>query len=219
MKEPTSRNRVVVHGASGHGKVVADVLQTCGREIEGFIDDDPLKGGDAFRLKILGDATWLAEQAVHRPVAVALGIGDNFARREVAERHNATGIRLLTTVHPTATIATSAKISSGVVIMAHAVVNVDAVIGCGAIINTGAIVEHDCHVGDFAHLSPNVAIGGHVQIGDLSWLGIGSTVISNVRVGRGSIIGAGATVVHDIDDWVIAVGTPARILRKLIPRI
>ena len=215
----TSEGPAIIYGASGHGKVVADILQACGTEIEGFIDDDPRKSGEMFGLKILGDAKCLIERAGHGPVVVALGIGDNFARRIVAERCVAANARLLTVVHPSATVAASAKIASGVVIMAHAVVNADAVIQRGAIINTGAIVEHDCEVGNFAHLSPKVAIGGHVQIGDLSWLGIGVAVIPKVKVGAGSIVGAGATVVNDVEDWVVAIGTPARILRKLEPRM
>ena len=217
MKIP-SEGSAIIYGASGHGKVVADILQACGTRIEGFVDDDPQKSGEMFGLKILGDARYLIERAGRGPVAVALGIGDNFDRCLIAERCVAAHVRLLTAVHPSATVAASAKIGPGVVIMAHAVVNPDAVIQRGAIINTGAIVEHDCNVGSFAHLSPKVAIGGNVQIGELSWLGIGVAVIPQVKVGTGSIVGAGATVVTDVDDWVVAVGTPARVLRKLEPR-
>jgi sugar O-acyltransferase (sialic acid O-acetyltransferase NeuD family) len=210
-----AKDPAIIYGASGHGKVVADILQACGREIEGFIDDDPEKSGEMFGLKILGGAKRLIELADRRPVSVALGIGDNVARRAVASRCVTANAHLLTAVHPTATVAASAKIGQGVVIMPHAVVNADAVIKSGAIINTGAVVEHDCKVGSFAHLSPHAAIGGDVEIGDLSWLGIGVAVIPKLRVGIGSIVGAGATVVTDIEDWVVAIGTPARTLRKL----
>jgi sugar O-acyltransferase (sialic acid O-acetyltransferase NeuD family) len=215
---PSSNSPVIVYGASGHGKVVADILRACGMEVQGFVDDDPLKPRQVSDLRILGDSNWLTQQASRQPIAVALGIGDNFARRAAAERCLAAGVQLLSAVHPSATISPSAKISLGVVIMAHAVVNADAVIGQGTIINTGAIVEHDCNIGNFVHLSPGVAIGGHVQVGDRSWLGIGSTVIPNLKIGTGSIVGAGATVVRNVEDWVVAIGTPARILKKLAPR-
>lgn len=218
MKKAISDAEVVIYGASGHGKVVADILQTLGIEIAGFVDDDPLKAREIFGLQILGDGKWLVERAASRSVSIALGIGDNFARRAVMDRCSTAGVQPLTAIHPSATIAPSAKIAPGTVIMARAVVNPDAVIGHGAIINTGAIVEHDCRVGDFAHLSPKVAIGGHAQIGDLAWLGIGSTVIHGVKVGTGSIVGAGATVVADIGEWVVAMGTPARVTRQMTPR-
>ena len=219
MKTSTGEGPAIVYGASGHGKVVADILRACSVEVEGFVDDDPSRQcTQVAGLKVLGNGAWLVERAHRQPVSAVLGIGDNLARRAVAEGCTRAGIRLLTAVHPSATIAPSATISSGVVIMAHAVVNADAVIREGAIINTGAIVEHDCVVWDFAHLSPKVAIGGRVSIGELSWLGIGSTVVPDLRVGTGSIVGAGATVVRDVDDWVVAVGTPARVLKELVRR-
>jgi sugar O-acyltransferase (sialic acid O-acetyltransferase NeuD family) len=215
VRGPAGEFRAVVYGASGHGKVVADILRATGVLVEGFIDDDPARGPELSDLKVLGDANWLREYSASHPIAVALGIGDNFARCMVAKRCSAAGIRLLIAVHPSATVSPSAKISPGVVVMAQAVINADAAIGSGTIVNTGAIVEHDCRVGDFAHLSPNAAIGGHVHVGDYSWLGIGSSVIPGIKIGTGSIVGAGATVIGDVDDWVVTVGSPARILRKL----
>jgi sugar O-acyltransferase (sialic acid O-acetyltransferase NeuD family) len=206
---------VFVYGASGHGKVVADILRACCIEIEGFIDDK-LSDSTVNGFRIMGNAQWLARQTVHQRVSVALGIGDNFGRQLVALRCIASGIQLVTAIHPSAVISSSAKISPGAVIMAQTVVNADAVVGEGAILNTTAVVEHDCTVGNFAHLSPKAAIGGHVKIGDLSWLGIGSTVMPNIRVGAGSVVGAGATVLHDVEDGVIVVGTPARTLKKLV---
>jgi sugar O-acyltransferase (sialic acid O-acetyltransferase NeuD family) len=205
----------VIYGASGHGKVVADILRARGVEIEGFIDDNQELPREHFGLRILGDRTWLAREATHRPITVVLGIGDNLDRRAVAERMPDDNIRLLTAAHPSATISPFAKIAPGVVIMPQAVVNANAVIGRGTIVNTGAIVEHDCVVGNYVHLSPKTVVGGHVEIGDLAWLGIGSSVIPGLKIGKGSIIGAGATVITDIDDWVVAVGNPARVLKKM----
>jgi sugar O-acyltransferase (sialic acid O-acetyltransferase NeuD family) len=218
MTDSTSSSQVIVYGASGHGKVVADILLAQGVEVEGFVDDDPLIAREVFGLKVLGDGNWLIQRAERQATTVALGVGDNFARRRVVDRCNGAAISLLIAVHPTATVAASARLSPGSVVMAHAVVNADAEIGQGAIINTGAIVEHDCRIGDFAHLSPRVAMGGRSEVGDLSWLGIGSVLIHGIKVGSGSIIGAGATVVRDIGDWVIAVGTPAHILRAITPQ-
>lgn len=212
MKSNEQPKSAIIYGASGHGKVVADILGACGIEVEGFVDDDPARSAPT----LLGDGKWLALEAGRRPIAVAFGIGDNFDRRAVMERVAGYNVHLLTAVHPSAAIAPSAKIAPGVTIMPHAVVNADAVIGRGAIINSGAVVEHDCIVGQYAHLSPRTAIGGNVEIGDFAWLGIGSSVIPNLKIGRGSIIGAGATVIHDVDEWVVAVGTPARTLKKLV---
>jgi len=210
--------RIFVYGASGHGKVVADILRAQGVAVAGFIDDQPQDSAEILGLKVLGDGKWLAEQASQGPVAVTLGIGSNPDRQRIADQCAASGIQLLTAVHPSAVVAPSAQIGAGVVIMAAAVVNPDAHIGRGAILNTGVIVEHDCHVGEFAHLSPNAAMGGGAKIGSLSWLGMGASIIHGVAVGSKTIIGAGAVVVREIPDEVMAMGVPARVHRRLSER-
>jgi len=203
-----------VYGASGHGKVVADVLLTQHISLAGFVDDVvPANSAEMLGLKILGDGNWLFQEAKCRKVLVALGIGDNAARRRISEKCLGAGVELVTAVHSSAVVASSAQLSPGVVVMATAVVNPDAHIGTGAIINTAAIVEHDCRVGDFAHLSPNASMGGGARLGSLSWLGIGATIIHGVTVGSGTMIAAGAVVVSDIPDQVVAMGIPARVRR------
>ena len=205
---------IFVYGASGHGKVVADILLTQRVSVAGFIDDAaPTNSAEILGLRVLGDGNWLFQEAECRKVVVALGIGDNAARRRIAERCMGSGVELLTAVHFSAVVAPSAHLSPGVVVMAAAVVNPDAHIGMGAIINTAAIVEHDCRVGDFAHLSPNATMGGGARLGSLSWLGMGAKIIHGVAVGSGTIIGAGAVVVRDIPDQVVAMGIPARVRR------
>lgn len=215
MSETATSSSTFVYGASGHGKVVADILLTQRVAVAGFIDDAvPTSSAEILGLRILGDGNWLFQEAKRRRVTVALGIGDNASRRRIAERCMASGVELLTVVHSSAVLASSAQLSPGVVVMAVAVVNPDAHIGVGAIINTAAIVEHDCRVGDFAHLSPNATMGGCAQVGNLSWLGLGAKVIHGVTVGSGTIIAAGSVVVRDIPDQVVAMGIPALVHRR-----
>lgn len=216
MSQVPPNYRVFVYGASGHGKVVADILLAGRVAIAGFIDDGlHTQSDEILGLKVLGDGNWLATQAKSGSVAAVLGIGDNSARQKVARRCAEAAIMLISAVHPSSVLAPSARIGVGAVVMAGTVINPDAEVGTGAIINTGAIVEHDCRVGDFAHLSPNAAMGGCARLGSLSWLGIGATIIHGVTVGSNTIVGAGAVVVRDLPDEVVAIGVPARIHRYL----
>jgi sugar O-acyltransferase (sialic acid O-acetyltransferase NeuD family) len=215
----TPKSRFFVYGASGHGKVVADILLARNIAVEGFIDDDPgRRSARLLGLRVLGDSKWLADQARSGPVSTALGIGDNFARRRVANRCVAENVELITAVHPSATIAGSAILGRGVVVAAGCRVNPDAYVGEGTILNTGTVVEHDCRIGNFTHLSPNVAMGGGSGLGDYSWLGMGSVVIHGVTVGSGCIVGAGAAVIQDVRDWVVTVGVPAHVVKEIKPR-
>ena len=209
--------KVVVYGASGHGKVVGDILLASkDSSFAGFVDDSAeLQGSRILGLPVLGDGHWLQEEARRMKVVVALGVGDNFARQELIVKCRAWGTELATLVHPTAFVSDSARLGPGTVVMAQVAINPDAKIGCGVIVNTGAVIEHDVYIGDFAHVSPKAAMGGASRLGALSHLGIGAVVIQCVNIGIEAIVGAGAVVVHDIPDRVIAYGVPARIHRTL----
>jgi sugar O-acyltransferase (sialic acid O-acetyltransferase NeuD family) len=212
MTADIAPERVVVYGAGGHGKVVADVLLAGRRyQVLGFIDDDASRAGTAILgLPVLGTAAWLEREGRLASIAVALGVGANEARRAVAERCVEWGTPLIVAVHPRAVVAPSARLGAGTVVMAGAVINPDARVGRGTIVNTGAVVEHDVVVGDWAHLSPNATTGGTARIGASVHLGLGSVVLPGVSVGEGAVVGAGAVVVRDVPRGVTVVGVPAR---------
>ncbi len=199
--------RIVVLGAGGHGKVVADCLLAAGHAVAGFLDDGRAPGQVVLAgLEVLGPTEWLRSE----PCQVALGIGDNASRARLAQRCLELGSRLFTAVHPRAVIAPSAALGEGVVVMACAVINPSATVATGAIVNTGAVVEHDCVIGAFAHVSPNATLGGECRLGDGAHLGIGATMLPRTSVGARTVVGGGALVNRDIRDDVIAIGVPAR---------
>lgn len=203
-----------VYGASGHGKVVAEVcIQAKLPALIGFIDDDPDKlGEELLGLPVLGGAQHLGSQAQEATIGVVLGIGDNQQRKLTAARCTRWNISLVKAVHPAADVASSAVIGAGTIVMPGAIVNPDARIGEGAIINSGAIVEHDCIIGSYSHLSPNATVGGGGIVGPSCHLGIGSVVLPNVKIGESTTIGAGAVVLEELPAMVTAVGVPARVI-------
>ena len=212
-----SARKIVVYGASGHGKVVGDILLARGEaNFVGFVDDNSeFRGTKILGFPVLGNGDWLQQEAKQIQLAVALGVGDNFVRKRIAERCVAWGAEVVTLVHPTASVSASARLGTGTVVMAHATINPDAKTGRGVIINTSAVVEHDVDIGDFAHVAPNAAMGGASRLGNLSQLGIGAVVIQGVSIGACTIVGGGAVAVRDIPDRVVAIGVPARIHRTL----
>ena len=215
-----NRQRTFVYGASGHGKVVADILLALkDPSFVGFVDDRAeLQGAHVLGFPVFGNGHWLEEQIGKKRVSVALGVGDNLTRQRLGEKCLAWGAELATPVHPAASVSASAQVGPGTVIMAQAVVNPNARIGRGAIVNTGAVVEHDVVIGDYAHIAPNATMGGASSLGDCTLLALGAAVLQCVRVGSHTIIGAGAVAVHNIPDHVVAFGVPASIRRDLCAR-
>jgi acetyltransferase EpsM len=190
-------------GASGHGKVVADIILSSMSKItiEAIVDDNP-KVEAILSIPVVKTNELFLQQKKECIIC----IGDNLIRRKVAEKINAT---YLTAIHKSAVISHFSNIGEGTVVMANAVINPDAVIGKHCIINTGAIVEHDCIIEDFVHISPNASLAGAVTVGEGSHIGIGACVIQGIKIGKWATIGAGAVVIKNVPDYAVVVGNPA----------
>ena len=199
---------VYLFGASGHGKVVKDILNANGVKVEAFVDDN-LRVDECSGRKVLHDANGLS------PIIVSIGV--NRIRKIVVERlladANTIGstLEFATAIHPSAVISPTAKIGEGTVVMAGAVINADAVIGKHCIVNTGSTVDHDCVIGDYCHIAPGAHVSGGTHIGEGTWIGVGACVIQCLNIGKDCMIGAGSVVVEDIPDGVTAYGNPCRV--------
>lgn len=199
---------ILIIGAGGHGKVIADIALRQGVEDLGFLDDKPANvGGKVFSIPILGLSSQWSD---FKCEGIIVGVGDNLIRRQIVQRAEQYGMPpWVTLAHPNSVFAHSAKIGLGTVLMAGAIVNADTEIGGHCILNTGATVDHDCILGHYVHVAPGANIAGGVCVGDGALLGIGCVVLPGIKVGEGAIIGAGAVVVNDVPAYTTAMGVPA----------
>lgn len=198
--------------------MVADILlrsRDAGENIVpiGFLDDNPeCVGRRLLDLPILGAVADLT-RIEHDLLVVA--VGDNKLRAKIFESVNREARRFTVARHPSAVLAPDAKIGEGSMICAAAIVCTGAVIGRNVILNTSCTVDHHNNIGDHAHLAVGVHLGGEAEVGEGTLIGIGATVLPQRRVGRWSIVGAGAVVIEDVPDGVVAVGVPARVIRRV----
>lgn len=196
-------NKLIIIGASGHGKVVADIAALNGYKDIVFLDNDPEIKNCAGYL-VLGPDTMTSE--LDGDVFVAVGNAE--IRKKLMERDENRNFPVL--IHPSAVIAESAEVGAGSVVMAGAVINPEARIGKGCIINTSSSVDHDCMVGDYVHISVGAHLSGTVVVGTGTWIGAGAIVSNNVDICGECMIGAGAVVIKDIKEPGTYVGVPAR---------
>lgn len=196
-------NRLIIIGAGGHGKVIADNALKNGYTNICFIDDKAK--GNCMGFPIIGKSADIEKLNDGNTVFI-IGIGSNSTRKLIAEKHN---VDWATLVHPSAQIGVNVTLGKGTVVMAGVVINACATVGEHCIINTSTVVEHDNVIDNYVHISPNAALGGTVRVGEETHVGIGATIINNVDVCANCIIGAGAVVIKDIKEQGTYVGVPA----------
>lgn len=205
-------SRLLILGAGGHGRVVADAALLRGLWTEvAFLDDKYPELTTIDGLPVLGPFSAVGDFAGRYEEAVAAA-GDNALRLKVLELLRGFGFRLPVLVHPRASVASGVELGAGTVILAQCAINAGAQLGEGCIVNTGATIDHDCRLGHGVHLSPGVHLGGAVTIGDRTWLGVGASVRNGVTIGCDVVVGVGAAVVDDLPDAVTAIGVPARVV-------
>ena len=194
-----------IYGASGHGKVIIDIVKSVNGNITSVYDDNK----DISHVYGYPVTHVLNDEILHR--GTILAIGNNAIRKSVAEKFEGDFSNAI--IHRSAIISPSVEIGIGTAVMANASVNADVTIGSHCIINTGAVVEHDCNLSDYVHISPNSALAGNVEVGEGTHIGIGAVVIPGIKIGAWVKIGAGAVIINDIPDFAVVVGNPGKIIK------
>lgn len=207
--------RILIVGAGGHGKVVLDILRAADLyEPVGFIDADPgLVGTCCGGIKVLGAMNLLPKLHRQGIRGAVVAIGDSRARRQCAALLREQGIELVNAIHPTAFVSPTAILGRGIVVAAQAAVSTESRVDDLVIINTSAVVDHECHVGEAAHVCPGARLAGRVSVGPDSFIGLGANVIQCLKIGEGVTVGAGAVVLEDVPAFSTVAGVPARVIR------
>lgn len=199
---------LIIIGASGHGKVVADIaLRLVQYQYIRFLDDDgAIK--ECMGFPVVGTIGQAERYISGSDIFVA--VGNARARQKITERLTGLGAEVPILVHPAASVGFGVEMGCGTVVMAGTVINTGSRIGSGCIINTCSSIDHDCRIGDYVHVSVGAHLAGGVTVGAEAWIGAGATISNNVSIVRECVIGAGAVVISDIKEEGTYIGVPAR---------
>lgn len=203
--------RVLCFGAGGHARVCVEALQDdANYQVVGAVSTDG-SGIDGLPVPMLGRQDQWVDVARQREVtACFVAVGDNRARRELLRNATDGGLVAAVGISRYAMVSRGLEPGPGSVLLAGAIANAAAALGIGVIVNTGASIDHDCDVGDFAHIAPGAVLGGAVTVGEGAFVGLGARVLPGRRVGEWATVGAGAVVTRDVDPGAVVVGVPAR---------
>ena len=138
--------RLIILGAGGYGRTVADVAARTGRFDEiSFLDDNSAAPD------VIGKC---AEYECFRDAQTTLypAFGNNEDRLKWLYHLREAGCDILTIIHPTAYVSPTTQVEPGAVILPHAVVNTNCVVKAGCIVNCGVIVDHGCVLEEGVHI-------------------------------------------------------------------
>jgi sugar O-acyltransferase (sialic acid O-acetyltransferase NeuD family) len=197
--------RLIIIGASGHGKVIADIAVLNGYTDIVFLDDHTAVEACA-GFPVIGTS-------LHAPEGdIFIAIGNAAVRKRLAEQYRDRRQPVL--IHPNAVVAKDVEIGPGTVVMAGTVINPGATVGRGCIVNTCSSVDHDCTVSDYVHIAVGAHLCGTVTVGENTWIGAGAVISNNIRICKDCMIGAGAVVVKDISVSGKYLGVPAALKKE-----
>lgn len=202
---------VVIIGAGGHAKVIAEIIERSNDKVIGFLDDNIRIGTEILNYKVLGNVDTI--ENMNKEYYYIIAIGNNDIRKKIYNKFKS--IKYYTAIDPSAIVSNSAKIGIGTVIMPNSVINSSSSIGKFCIINTSSIVEHDNYIEDFVHISPTATLSGTVKVHELSHIGTGAKIKNNININKKCVIGVGAIVVKDINEEGVYVGIPANKIKEL----
>ena len=199
-----TRLTMILYGASGHAKVIIDILEKSGITIERLFDDNE-------KISSLNGYQCTGYDYSKVDSQMIVSIGDNNTRKAIAEKLGKLSFGLAVDIN--AVVSKRAGIGEGSVVVPGAIINSGTVIGKHVILNTNSCVDHDCVLEDYVHVSPGSSISGNVYIKEGTHIGTGASIMQNITIGKWCIIGAGCVVINNIPDFAVVVGNPGKVIK------
>jgi acetyltransferase EpsM len=196
-----------IYGASGHSKVIIEIIENLDGKIHALYDDDPLKT-NLLNYSVTNDSSIFQLTSVQWMI----GIGNNLIRKKIAEKH---GLHFGLAIDNRSGISERAVIGQGTVAMPGVTVNSSTTIGAHCILNTNSSIDHDCILDNYVHISPNATLCGGISIGEGTHIGAGAVVIPGIKIGKWCTIGAGSVIINNIPDYSTVVGNPGKIIKQI----
>jgi len=206
-----------IYGSGGLGREVLE-LARCIQAVSDrwekivFIDDFAkatiTNGADVLSFSEF-QGTYSADAA-----EISIAIGEPIYRKSLSYKSIDAGYSLAVLVHPTIIIPESTEINPGVTVCANSFVSPNAVLEINSYVQPHVQISHDCVLGKHSVVSPSASIAGNVIIGECSYIGLGAIIKEQLKIGSWVIIGMGSVVFNDICNEAVAIGNPARVIKR-----
>jgi sugar O-acyltransferase (sialic acid O-acetyltransferase NeuD family) len=201
--------KIVVIGAGGLGREVADIIKLTSEKVIGFIDDSTeMQHMSINDIPVLGGIDWFTSKRAKGVYAVC-AIGNNYVRKRITKKAEEMGVEFVSVIHPSVKLGTNTKIARGVIICAGSIITCNIRLGSHVFINLDCTIGHDTVLENYVNLAPGVHVSGKCTLKEGCHIYTGACLIPGVTMGEWSEAGAGAVILKNIDPYAVAVGVPA----------
>lgn len=207
----------MIIGAANDGELAVDVIEDINKversfQINGFLDDDPRKRGTIVNgYPVLGPIRDHVKLPARTRFIVTVASAKRSHRtKQIVESLGLGPDKLVTLIHPQATVSRSASIGAGCIILAGVRINSRVRIGNCVLVEGNAWLGVGTEVQDYVLVTHDASISGDSVLEEGSYLGANCSVIGRTRVGAWSVVGMGAVVLRDVSPRTTVVGNPAR---------
>lgn len=205
-----------IYGAGGLGREVLELARIINSREKNWDDfifiDDGNVGSEVNGIKIYSYKE--AVEKFRSNLEVSMGIGEAVTREKLFSRLCSDGLSAATLIHPDVYIPDTTFIGRGVTIQYGCFISCDVRVEDYVYIQPQVNVGHNDVLKEGCILSGMVNLGGHVSIGKYTYAGLSSAFKEGVSVGDYAIIGMYSAVYKDIPEEMIAMGNPARVVKR-----
>ena len=214
--------KVIIIGGEGNGGVIAACIEDNRKrfndlewEVAGFVNDYekqvcgyPVLGGTGDVQKLLENPEYHFMWGIHM-------IGRNILTEKVFRKVNIPKERFAKIIHKTAFVAESAVLEPGVFVMSNCYIGPQSHIGQCTLMMANSLIGHNTNVGPLCHFSVGSITSSYITIGLCSDVTLGAKVLEKRKISNFAVAGAASLVTHDIPDYEIHVGSPAKFLKRV----
>lgn len=198
--------KVVIIGTGSMARLVVESMEhERNFKIAGLIDDElsdySLKG-----YSVLGKKSDLPilqrEGNIHHAI---VAVGNSELREKIFYQLDEYGFKMITSIHPSAVIASDVDIGPGTIIGPGVVIGTDVTIGSNTIIETGSIIGINSSLSDNVSIESGVTIGGGVTLSRNVTVRTGAIVSGLLTIGRHNTIEIGEVIKSSMEDKPVSL--------------
>ena len=206
-----------IYGAGGLGREVYElalIINNAKNRWSEIIFIDDASSVDDLRKIPIHTFAEMKQSIVLDAIEVCIAIGEPSIRQLLYVKLLDNGVQIATLIHPEISMSDSTKIGKGAIICRYVSITCDIHVGNNVYIHPMACIGHDAHIGDHSMISSFVDVAGDCVVGEKVFLAIGVVLKQGVSIGANSIVGLSSVVYRDLPESVIALGNPARPMKK-----